>query len=1091
LGLAQHAETFEREQIDLAAVRHLTGDDLKDLGLPMGHRAKLLAAIRALQETSDQAPGEQQTSSPQSYTPRHLAEKILTTRSALEGERKQVTVLFCDIANSTSLAEKLGVEAMHALLQRFFALSLEEVHRYEGTVNQFLGDGFMALFGAPVAHEDDARRGVLAALGIRRLIRDRQGELGLHAGDELQVRMGLNTGLVVVGSIGDNLRMDYTAVGDTTNLAARLQQSAQTGQILVSEATARLVRGYVKVEELPPLSVKGKSEAVHAFEVTAAGTKRSRIDEARLSPFVGRERELALLDHAGQEAGNHRGQVVGIVGEPGVGKSRLLHEFRRGLRSKGTAFLEAACQSFGRSVPYLPLQDALRGACEILESDTPGAVREKLWRVLTRLDLSAEQLGPYLLRLLGLTEGTEALEALGPETIQARVRDAFVQFVQASGRSRPLVLFMEDLHWVDRSSEECIAALVEKVPGSSLLLVTTTRPGYSAPWAGKSYAAQLPLPVLSSEASRQIVAATIRRTERMESATESILQKAEGNPLFLEELTLALEAQTGSSVQVLPDTIQGVLAARIDRLPDAAKRVLQMASVLGREFPLRLLEAVAKAQVALHEQLAALMQLELLYERGEAQAPVYTFKHALIQEVAYDSLLGGPRAALHEAAGRALEQLYPDRLEEHYELLAHHFSHSAAREKAFEYLVRANRKAIGANAVVDAKGYFEQAIQVLDELPDTPENRHRRIELLVLQIHVFILTNQLAQYERYLERFAPMAETLSDQGLRGHFQTCLGHCHFGFARPLEAIRTLGPAAALCERAGNFEGAGHAYVHLQWSHLQTGDFEDALAFETPALAALARAPNLRLRLYAFSATTWACSRLARWELAIERGMTALRECEQAGDASLVSFAHWNLSIPYIHKGCVEEALHSSRRSFEEAPTPGDRAWAQLFYGWASIPGAPAQAIALLSPLVPMWLGRWWLDIVAIVALGEAYFRAGDLEPARATLEQAIEVAQPRGMLFMIAPAQRLLGEVLLAGNRLEQGQERFKQAIELLNRIKAENEAALARAGLGRLLARQGRRSEARALLTHALATFERLGTFGEPERVRAEMAALG
>ncbi len=1091
LGLAHHAEAFEREQIDLDAVRHLTEENLRDLGLPMGHRVKLLAAIRALQNAPGRAPGEQQASSPHAYTPRHLAEKILTSRSALEGERKQVTVLFCDIANSTPLAEKLGVEAMHALLQRFFALSLEEVHRYEGTVNQFLGDGFMALFGAPVAHEDDARRGVLAALGIRRLLRDRQRELGLRAGDELQVRMGLNTGLVVVGSIGDNLRMDYTAVGDTTNLAARLQQNAQPGQILVSEATARLVRGYAKVEKLPPLAVKGKSDAVHAYEVTAAGSRRSRIDQARLSPFVGREHELSLLVHAFEESANRRGEVVGVVGDPGVGKSRLLYEFRHVLQSKGAAFLEAACQSFGRAVPYLPLQDALRGACELLESDPAGDVREKLWRALAPLGLSPEQTGPYLLRLLGVTEGTEALEALGPETIQARVRDAFVQFVQASARSRPLVLFVEDLHWMDRSSEECITALVEKLPASSILLVTTTRPGYSAPWACKSYAAQLPLAVLSAEASRQIVAATIRRTELMESTTESILQKAEGNPLFLEELTLALEVQTGSTAQVLPDTIHGVLAARIDRLPEPAKRVVQMASVLGRAFPVRLLEAVAVAEADLHEQLATLTQLELLYEHAEAQALVYTFKHALIQEVAYDSLLSGPRAALHEAAGRGLEQLYPDRLEEHYELLAHHFSHSAAKEKALDYLSRANRKAIGANAVVDAKGYFDQAIKVLDELPDTGENRHRRIALLVAQIHVFILTNQLEQYERYLERFAPIAEALSDQGLRGHFQTCLGHCQFGFARPRQAIQTLGRAAALCEQAGNFEGAGHAYVHLQWSHLQTGDFEDALAFEGPALAALARAPNLRLRLYALSASTWACSRLARWDSAIDKAMTALAECEQAADASLISFAHWSLSIPYTHKGAVEEAVHWSRASFEGAPTPGDRAWAQLFYGWALIPRVPVEAIALLRPLVPMWLAKWWLDVVALVALGEAYFNAAQLDEARATLEQAIEVSQPRGMLFMVAPAQRLLGEVLLAANRLDESQERFEQAIELLERFKAENEVALARAGYGRLLAKQGRCSEGRASLGQALAAFERLGTIGEPERVRAELAALG
>ncbi len=1094
LGLAQYAETFEREQIDLDALRHLTEDHLKDLGLPMGHRVKLLAAVRALAPAP--AAGAEQPAgrtgfSPQAYTPPHLAQKILSSRVALEGERKQVTVLFCDIANSTRLAERMGAEAMHALLQRFFGLSLEEVHRYEGTVNQFLGDGFMALFGAPIAHDDDARRGVLAALGIRRLLRARQRELGMSpSAEELQVRMGLNTGLVVVGSIGDNLRMDYTAVGDTTNLAARLQQSAQPGQILVSAVTARLVSGYAKVEALAPLTVKGKTESVQAFELTAVGARRSRVDTARLSPFVGRERELALLMHAAEAAASGRGEVVGIVGEAGVGKSRLLYEFRQVLQAKGTRLVEAMCQSFGRSMPYLPLQDVVRGECEVLESDTPGEVRDKVVRALTRLGLAPDQAAPYLLRLLGLTEGTEALAGLGPETIQLRILESFVHLLQALCRSSPLVVLLEDLHWMDRSSEECVAALVDKLPRWSILLVTTARPGYGAPWAGKSYATQLPLAVLSDEASRQIVVSTMRHTQRVASVTNAILEKAEGNPLFLEELTLALEADVRDSASGLPDTIQGVLAARIDRLAEPAKRVLEIASVLGREFPARLLETVCGTGTDLKRELATLTQLELLHERVETQAPVYSFKHALTQEAAYDRLLSGPRAALHEAAGRALEGLYPDRLEEYTELLAHHFFRSPAREKALDYLSGADRKAIAANAVFDAKGYFEQAMQALDELPDTPENRHRRVELLVRQIHVFILTNTLDEYERFLQRFAPVAETLSDQGLRGHFQSCLGHCQFGLARPRQAIRTLGPAADLCERAGNFQGAGQAYVHLQWSHLQTGEFDDTLRFEAPALAALDRAWDQRLRFYVFGATTWACSRLARWDVAAEKAMTALQECEASGDASLISSALAFRGMPGIHRGAVEEAVDWTRRGFECSVTLGDRAWAQLFYGWALVPRAPAEAIALLSPLVPMWLHRWWFDSVALVALGEAYLRAGELDQARATLEQAIEVSQPRDMLFMVAPAQRLLGEVLLADDRLEEGEVRFKRALELLERFRAENEVALARAGYGRLLARRGRHSEGRALLLQALGAFERLGTVMEPERVRAAMAAL-
>jgi len=1089
LGLAQHADAFEREQIDPAALQHLTDAHLKDLGLPMGHRIKLLAAIKELPAAPAPTVAAPAEPALQSYTPPHLAEKILASRSALEGERKQVTVLFCDITNSTSLAEKLGAEAMHSLLQRFFGLGLEEVHRYEGTVNQFLGDGFMALFGAPLAHEDDARRAALAALSIRRALRERQAQLGLPAGEELQVRMGLNTGLVVVGSIGDNLRMDYTAIGDTTNLAARLQQNARPGQILASEATARLVKGYVEVDDHGNIVVKGKLDAVHAFAITAPGTRRSRIDQARLSPFVGRDGELAFLMHAADDARNHRGQVVGIVGEPGVGKSRLVHELHSALGSIGILWVEGACQSFGRSVPYLPLQQALRTACGIQAADAPAALREKLFQALSRLSLSAEHSGPYLLRMLGMTEGAESLEGIAPETIQSRIRDAFVELMRASARLQPTVLFIEDLHWMDRSSEDCIAGLVDKLSGSPMLLLTTTRPGYSAPWAGKGYVAQLPLAVLSWEASRKIVAATIRRSDFVEIAAESILRKAEGNPLFIEELALALEAGSSRLNQALPDTIQGVLAARIDRLPQPAKRVVQIAAVLGRQFPLHLLERVAVGETDLPGQLAALMQSELLYERADAQEVIYTFKHALVEDVAYDSLLSGPRAALHAAAGRALEELYGERLEEYYEMLAHHFFRSPAREKAFDYLSRANGKAINANAMVDAKEYFEQAMQVLDELPQTPEHRHQAIGLLVRQIHVFILTNKLDEYERYLERYASIADAVPDEGLRGHFKSCLGHTQFGLARPRQAIQTLTPAAALCERARNFQGAGQAYVHLQWCHLQTGEYADTLRFEGPALGALERAWDQRLRFYVYGATTWACSRLGRWDMALEKAMIALKECEASRDASLISSAIGFVGMPSIHRGDTEEAVRWTRRAFECSVTPGDRAWAQLFYGWALAPLDASQAIELLSPLVPLWLHKWWFDAVTLVALGEAFLRAGQLEQAQATLEQAIEISTPRDMWFMVAPAQRLLGEVMLCANRLEDSDTRFTQALQLLEGFKAENEIALTRAGQGRLRMKQGRTAEGQALLERALVVFERLGTVGEFNRVRAELAA--
>src|SRR5262245_27978436 len=409
------------------------------------HRAAVDQDNTMLVWTGDQpsasVPASPQEREPLSYTPPHLAEKILTSRNALEGERKQVTVLFCDLANSTALAERLGPEHMHTLLNRFFALALDAVHRYEGTINQFLGDGFMALFGAPLAHEDHARRAVLAALALQRLLQDHHAKLGEPHGVTCVFRMGLNTGLVVVGSIGNNLRMDYSAIGDTTHLAARLQQLAEPGTILVSEATRRLAEGTVHLETLPPTQVKGKTELITPYKV--AGTRLHRSPLAHrgdqvLSQFAGREHELAALVEALEEVESGKGQVVGIVAEAGGGKSRLLYEFRRCLAGKRVTYLEGRCLSYGHAIPYHPFIDLLRNNCGITDADGPETITGKVQDALHEVGLDVEASAPYLLQILGVKEGTEHLAVLTPEAIKTRTFETLRQMSLHGSQRRPL-----------------------------------------------------------------------------------------------------------------------------------------------------------------------------------------------------------------------------------------------------------------------------------------------------------------------------------------------------------------------------------------------------------------------------------------------------------------------------------------------------------------------------------------------------------------------------------------------------------------------------------------------------------------------------
>src|SRR2546427_5752658 len=545
-----------------------------------------------------QTDAAEQFASPRAYTPKHLAEKILRSASALEGERKQVTVLFVDVSGFTSLSERLDPEEIHRLMKRAFDLMLAEVHRYEGTVNQFLGDGIMALFGAPIAHEDHARRAVHAALGIARALDDYQKELAPR-GITFRARQGLNTGLVVVGSIGGDLRMDYTAVGDTTNVAARLQQAGEPGWVTISEATLRLVRGYFDSRPLGEIHLKGKAESVTAWEVVAAHETRTRLEveaDRGLTPFVWRERELGLLLDAFERARVGQGQVAFVVGDAGIGKSRLLLELRRRVGNRA-AWQEGHCLSFGRAMTFHPLVDLLRRQFGVEEGDAEAAIAAKIERGVAEVGESLGPVAPYLRALLSVDPGDAAVWAMSPAQRRGETFDALRRLLVRAAERRPQVLVIEDLHWMDSASEQCLATLVDSVPALRALLIFTYRPGYANPFGERSYFARIVLAALSIEDSARMAAAVLAVDELPDDLRMLIAGKAEGNPFYVEELVKSLE-ESGILRRVerryeltrpvseiaIPGTIHDVIAARIDRLAEAPKRTLQLAAVIGREF---------------------------------------------------------------------------------------------------------------------------------------------------------------------------------------------------------------------------------------------------------------------------------------------------------------------------------------------------------------------------------------------------------------------------------------------------------------------------------------------------------------------------
>jgi class 3 adenylate cyclase len=646
------------------------------------------------------------------YTPAHISEEILAVRSAVEGERKQVSVLFCDIVRSSALAAELGPEEFHLVIDRFFRVALAEVHRYEGTVNQFLGDGFMALFGAPIAHEDHARHAVLAALGV--------------AGRaEVPVRIGINSGAVVVGTIGDDLRVDYTAFGDTTVLAARLQAAAAPGAVLVSQETAELVRGYFQLEQVAPVQVKER--VVRPLQVTGLGSRTARLDSgAELSPFTGRDRELAGLRGALEIVVNGEGQVVGLAGDPGLGKSRLAWEFCR-LAEDDAAVLEGRCRSYGAAIAYLPLFELVRNACGITADDAPDLVGTKIERKIKKLELDISQ-AHYLRHAFGLPTGDPGVAALDPVAIRAHTFEALRQLLVAQAGHRPLVMLIEDLHWIDQTSEEFLAGFVDELASVPIMLLVTYRPGYSLPWPAKSFTSQLSLRPLSPAASEKIVASIL---DVGDPAAAAIAERGEGNPFFLEELARATRDQVADDEGIaVPETVQEVLAARIDRLTADQKAALQLAAVLGREFSLDLAEEVWDGDVPLEARLQELKGLEFLRERHGGPERIFVFTHALTREVAYDGMLGTRRRQLHGRVGTSLEYSQASQRFEHGELLAYHYARSADPAQAIPYLAVAGARAKDRYANEEAIRLYRKALSIVGDLPAGSDRDRQELEIL-------------------------------------------------------------------------------------------------------------------------------------------------------------------------------------------------------------------------------------------------------------------------------------------------------------------------------------------------------------------------
>ncbi|HEY1260008.1 MAG TPA: adenylate/guanylate cyclase domain-containing protein [Stellaceae bacterium] len=1034
---------------------------------------------------------------PGAGAPAPYAERSATTgRSPIgppRGELKQVTIFFCDIVGSTPLTEQLGAEAMRELVHRFLETSLAEVRRYGGTAPQFRGDGFMALFGAPVTQEDHVRRALLAALAIQRALGAGTTE---NKGLDLPVRIGVHSGPVVFGPVGDGLPWEDTVIGDTANVAARLEQAAEPGTILISAETARLAEGYARVEPLGPLSLRGKTAPIAAFRLLGASHRRSGLRETpspRTASFVDRGNELAVLHNFLQRVEAGHGHAVGLVGEPGIGKSRLVAEFRRQLPAGRATWLEGRCLSYGGSIPYQLVLDLLRGNCGIGDADLPETAAEKVRAGLREVGMDADEGAPVLLHLLGI-ESAAGPGFANPEAVKAKAFDVLRQLCVKGSLQRTLIFVVEDLHWVDRISEEFLGFLAENFREIRILLMATYRPGYRPPWIDKSYAGQIPLAPLSRDDSMAMVRSVLRAEQLIELVTREIVAKADGNPLFLEQLALhAGEVPDLRSGLLVPDTIHDVVMARIDRLPEESKRILQTAAVIGREFPLRLLSAVLSGAGPLDDQLRELARLEFVYERIEPEGPVYVFRHALTQETAYGSLLERHRRAHHGAVGRALEHLYRGRAHEVAELLALHFGHSDEVEAAVDYAILAAEKSQRRWANAEAVAYFADALDRLEVLPDSEPNRLRRIDAVLKQAEVKFALGQHAEHIEALDRIRSFVDDTRDPARRATWHYWRGFLHsLTGGEPDIAIDHCNSAATLAAAAGLDEMRAFAESCLAQVYLITGRLREAIEAGERALAIFEARGNLWWAGRTIAHLSPAAISLGEWEAGLGYCRRALDYGAALDDLRLRVVSLWRMGATYIHQGDAERGVQCCAEALALGPLPYDAAMAKAVHGYGELRAGRVDAGIVGLGEAVAWFENARLRFThmrAALWLAEGHLLRGDRAAARPLIDGVLQTSRATGYVHYEALARWLMAECLASENAAE-AEPHIEGAMATLARIGARNDLAQAMLTAARLRQDRGEVAAARDLLAQAGAIFQALGTRDGPARTAAARAAL-
>jgi class 3 adenylate cyclase/tetratricopeptide (TPR) repeat protein len=1046
--------------------------------------------------------------SPRSYTPEHLAERILTARSALEGERKQVTVLFADIMGSMELLVDRDPEAAQRLLfDPVLDRMVEAVHRYEGTVHRVMGDGIMALFGAPLAVEDHAVRACYAGLTMQESVCRYADAVRRSHGVQVAIRVGLNSGEIVVTTIGNDLRMDYTVVGQTAHLASRLEQMAKPGSVLTAADTVRLAEGYIAVEPLGPVPVKGLADPVQIYEVTGAGAARTRLEAAAgrgMTRFVGRGVELDQLVAAQQLSVNGYGQAVAVIGEAGVGKSRLVHEFLRLDPAADRLVLGSSSASYGRETPYLPIIDLLRRYFKVTVPESTEAIREKISNKVSTLDPTLQDSLPALLDLFDALDHEHPFRSLDPILHRQHTYQAVTRLLLSETRVQPVVAVAEDLHWNDALSLGLLNELVASAQNARLLLIVTYRPEYRDEWRNQPNYHQLRLNPLTTESLEELLQALLGSDPSLLPLNSFLAERASGNPFFVEEIVRSLVdtgvlegvrsryrlAKPFSSHEV-PPTVRSVLAARIDALPAAEKRLLEQAAVIGHEVPFGPLQAICGlTEERLRGLLDNLQAAEFLYATQLYPDLQYTFKHSLTQDVAYSGVLHERRRDIHARVVDAIERLYADRLGEQVERLANHAMRGERREQAVNYLWQAGGRAAARSALSDARAWYEQALGVLAELPESRGTLEQGFEIRLELRRVLRQLGEGRNMLDHLREAEALAERLGDDRRRGQVYALMTTVHSTLDELDEALATGTRALEIAERLGDLRLRIVATSHLEQAYYYRGEYRHAFEFapdnlELPAdwaheFFGMAALPSVFGRAYPIMSL----AELGRFAEAARHAADAIRLAESTQHVFTIGWAYFAAGMLHIVKGDWAKArsrVEHWTAMLRTAKVAMHLPWAVPASAWILAKlGEAREALNRVREGEQLLEHQAERGIVghrswAYGAVGRACLLLGRLDEARRLGDCAVESS--RRQPGSTAHALRLLGDIATHPDQFdaESGLAHYREALAVAGLRGMRPLVAHCHLGMGRLYRRIGETEFAREHLTTATTMYREMG----------------